>query len=646
MLKSIKEVLAFGIGAAIAASGLAQASGFDDPESIAWKFRYGLSSSTYSSVWQSYKNSGYLPIDIETDNASGVKYSGVWQKNTDGRSWASWRNLTSREFSARWKRYSDKGYRPIDQDTEVVGGQVQYSLVMVQNKEGLKWKSSRNLTSIQFSENFKANKGTYKPIDIDAVEIRGQMRYSIIWLENKEKQGWVELRDMSPAYYGKKFNQYRNQGYRVADIDCYRREGHLTYAAIWEKNQPGRGWAALRQMSAMSLRNAWKKYNDEGLRIVDIEICPASTGGGVQYAAVWRENESRYDWWGRTDAKKALEDFVSDNDAPGVAAAIIHKGKVVFRGGSGFANAEKKIAAHSGTIYRTASVSKAITGALGFDMQDDMIINLSDLTDTIVTSLETNHRHTILELLQNTSCVGNYKDVPGDENNDQMQYASAQAVLSDKQDGVLSSNDAIWTPCTPGSNYKYSTHGYTIAAAAYEIKGRKTFDVLLRQRISDKLGLSTLRAETRSSPNSIGELAKLYNKKSGGGYKPVTDSEFENTSWKWGGGGLEASPLDLAKFGNALLDNALFPKSVRDQMWSGSGANSRYGAGWNLNLASNPTLVENRGSQQAALANIRIDVDDDIVVVAMTNVHYAIPKERRIINILTSSLMALAKAYP
>ena len=78
----------------------------------------------------------------------------MWQKNTDGRGWASWRNLTSQQFSDVWNEYREKGYRPIDQDTAVVDGSVFYSLVMVQNKEGLGWKSSRNMTSAQFSDFF------------------------------------------------------------------------------------------------------------------------------------------------------------------------------------------------------------------------------------------------------------------------------------------------------------------------------------------------------------------------------------------------------------------------------------------------------------------------------------------------------------
>lgn len=645
MLKITRIVLTLVAGASIVAGGFVQADGFQDPDSIAWKFRYGLSSAAYGNAWQSYKDAGYLPIDIETDNIEGVKYAGVWQKNSDDRGWISWRNLTSAEFSEYWQEYRDKGYRPIDQDAEVIGGNVRYSLIMVQNKEGLKWKSNRNLTSAEFSEKYNANKDAYIPVDIDAVEIGGAMRYAVIWLENKANKGWVELRDMTPAVYGQKFAEYRRNGYRVAELDCYARGGNLTYAAVWEKNEPGRAWAARREMSAAGLRNVWKQYHDQGLRLIDIEACPASDGRSTRYAAVWRENDGRYDWTGRGDAEQALQDFVAFNDAPGVSAAIISKGKTIFRGGAGFADAEKNIAAHAGTIYRTASIAKAITGALAFDLQDAGIINLNNQTDTIVTNLESDHNHSVLELLQNASCVGDYDDVPGNENSDQTQYTSAQATLTDKQEGVLVSNDAIGSPCAPGLNYKYSTHGYTIAAAALELESGLTFDVLLKQRLSDTLELPTLRAETRTSPDSSGELAKLYGKKAGGGFEPVTDAAFQNSSWKWAGGGMQSSPLDLATLGNALLDNKLFPKSVRDQMWAGSGANGNYGAGWDLSSATNSTLVQKRGRQQASLAHIRIDVDDDIVVVAMTNGSYS-KSEGSIINTLTSDLMTLAKANP
>ena len=322
---------------------------------------------------------------------------------------------------------------------------------------------------------------------------------------------------------------------------------------------------------------------------------------------------------------------------------VICNGKVVFRAGSGFADKEKNIKAHSGSIYRTASIAKGITGVLGYDLQDAGLIDLDDQTASIVPGLASQHDHTVLQLLQNTGCFGSYSDVPGDENADQTQYASAQDVLTDKQDGVLASNDAIIDGCTPGNGYTYSTHGYTAAAAAYEVATGKTFDVVLKERISDVLGLSTLRAESRLDPDSSGELVKLY-KKARGGYAPVTESEFENNSWKWGGGGMQSSPLDLAKLGDALLSNKLFPEALRDEMWSGTTANSSYGAGWDLSSSTNPSQVRKRGRQQAALAHIRMDTNERITVVAMTNGSYT-QAEGSIINTLTSELLALAQTH-
>ena len=180
--------------------GSAAAQGFEDPLSIAWKFGYALSDATYHARWEEYKNEGYLPIQTEMDNGGAI-YSGVWQKNTDGRGWASWRRLTSDKFHQYWDEYRLKGYRPIDQSSEVIGGNLLYSLIMVENKEGLGWISRRNLTTQQFSTEFAQYSPNYKPIDIDAIEFGGTMYYSIIWLENRSRQGWVELRDMTPDVY-------------------------------------------------------------------------------------------------------------------------------------------------------------------------------------------------------------------------------------------------------------------------------------------------------------------------------------------------------------------------------------------------------------------------------------------------------------
>ncbi len=101
------SALALALGALLSA-GVASAQDFEDPVSIAWKFGYGLSDSTYHAVWEDYKDQGYLPIQVEMDDGGAI-YSGVWQKNTDDRGWASWRRLTSDQFHQNWDEYPSEG---------------------------------------------------------------------------------------------------------------------------------------------------------------------------------------------------------------------------------------------------------------------------------------------------------------------------------------------------------------------------------------------------------------------------------------------------------------------------------------------------------------------------------------------------------
>ena len=583
---------------------------FHDPVSTGWYFRYGLTSNAYNNAWTTYKNRGYVPIDIETDRiGNATRYAGVWQKNEDGRGWVSYRNLSSDGFHEKWEEYKNKGYRPIDQDAEVVGGSVIYSLIMVENKEGVSWISNRNLTSAEFSAKFKQYKDNDIPIDVDALEVNGVMRYSIIWMENKGNTGWVELRDMSPQTYGQRFQQYADQGYRVADLDCYSTGGQLRYAAIWEKNQPGRAWAARREMSATALANWWKKYSDQGMRVIDIEVCPANSGGGVQYAAVWRENDSRYDWSGRTNVEQQLSNYVQNSNAPSIGVAIMRNGQLLFRGGAGEADTENGVWAHGGTIYRMASIAKAVTGTLAYDMEEAGLIDLDDRTDTLVSGLGNQHNHTVRQLVRMEGCVSHYQPNDGlDDNGTQTVYASALSALNNHMGGAIATNSFIISGCTPGQ-YNYSTHSYVPAAAALEAEGGATFANLIRTRIADPFNLDTLRLETRTSPDPSGELAEIY-----AGSARVSDANFENVTWKAASGGLESSSVDLARFGDLVLRNQYFPQATRDAMWVGS-QNGR-AAGWSVPASGQ---IWKTGGQQGSDAYIVIDINTGVTVVTMTN---------------------------
>ena len=164
------------------------------------------------------------------------------------------------------------------------------------------------------------------------------------------------------------------------------------------------------------------------------------------------------------------------------------------------ADLENAIAAHSGTIYRLASVAKAVTGTLGYDLEQAGIINLDNRTDTIVPGLGSQHTHTVRQLLQNSGCVKHYV---GDDSDTQVLYPSAQAALNGHLGGAIKTNSWIISGCTTPT-WNYSTHGFTIAAAALEIRANSTFASLIQTRIAGPLGLDTLRAEDTHLSRLIG----------------------------------------------------------------------------------------------------------------------------------------------
>jgi CubicO group peptidase (beta-lactamase class C family) len=186
---------------------------------------------------------------------------------------------------------------------------------------------------------------------------------------------------------------------------------------------------------------------------------------------------------------------------------------------------------------------------------------------------------------------------------------------------------------TPGT-YNYSTHGFTIAAAALEIKAKATFASLIQTRIAAPLGLDTLRAEIRTSPDSSGERATIN-----AGVVKVSSAQFENVSWKAGGSGIESSALDLALFGDGVLRNRYFPQTTRNAMWSG-GTSGGQANGWTIN--TKVTQVDKTGSNQGSDAHIRIDVVNGITVVALTN----IDDPSADTTALTQQLLDIAQANP
>ena len=176
----------------------------------------------------------------------------------------------------------------------------------------------------------------------------------------------------------------------------------------------------------------------------------------------------------------------------------------------------------------------------------------------------------------------------------------------------------------PGTKYSYSTHGYTVVVAALENATGETFVELVRRRVRDRAA-PTLDCEVLAEPKPA--RSSLYEKK--GDALATHDAVREDNSWKYGGGGLESTALDLARFGEAVRTAAIVSERGRDEMWTPvkvrDGSSSSYGLGWRW--AAERGEIHHTGSQQGAHAVLAIVPAEGLVIVVMTNTLGGKPQE-------------------
>lgn len=568
-----------------------------DPLSVSWASVRNMTSAQFSDYFDQKSRDGYMVIDIEVDDIDGEQRVGaVWQKNIDGRGWAEWRNMTSDEFHQKWTELRDAGYRPIDQDAYYLNSQLRYAGVWIENKENLAWASYRNQTDAEFSADFKRySDAGYIIVDVEAYPIGDELRYAAIWVKNVENLGWYEWRNLSSEEFAQKFDEYKGT-YRMLDVESYRFDGKQYYAGIWVENKNGRGWAEWRDMTAKSFGDKWLQLRDAGYRLVDYE--KYDTANGTRYAGIWRQNSDRPNWRLKKDVDALLEAHADEFDIPGMSVAIAQNGKFVYLRGFGYADIDDEKIAHSRTVYRLASVSKAVAGVLSMRLVEQGEFALNDPSASYIPGLPNQHTHTVGQTLSNRSGIGHYEDYPS---------------IVDEYTTALAATQQLWnTPLvyTPGMGYKYSTHAYTFLGASMEGAVGQQIATIVANQITTPNNLSSLQVENLDQADK--NRATLYDSDN-------DEVAFDDLSWKVLGGGLVSSAYDLARFGVKLLNGNIINGASRTTMWTAPDGQSSYAYGWSTGTEQGTQVVAKDGAQNGARSYIRMYPEKGIVIAVLTN---------------------------
>lgn len=571
-----------------------------DQNSVGWLSVRNMTSAQFSAYFDQKSRAGYMVIDIEVDEIDGVQRVGaVWQQNTDGRGWVEKRNLTSDGFHALWDELRLKGFRLIDQDAYMLAGQLRWAGVWIENKEGLAWASRRNLTSDQFAAEFDDySKRGYVMVDVEAYSTGSLTLYGAIWVINAEGLKWVELRNLTDAEFKEKFDSLAKD-YRMLDVESYRIGNTQYYAGIWLENKNGRGWYEYRDMSAKQYGDTWLRLRDAGYRVIDFEAY--ETGNGWRYAGIWRQNSARPNWALKDKVDALAQDQFDGENLPSLSIAIARNGVFDYLRGFGEADVDDDIIAHSRTVYRMASISKAICGVLGFRLQQQGAVNLSDQVNDHVAGMPAAYTFTLSQTLSNRSGIGHYDE-----------YASVAGDYTTALDAAA----AIWDQSNslpfgpPGSTYKYSTHAYTFFGAGVEGATGQSIFSLLPGTLTNPFALNTLRIEDRDVPDKF--RASLYDSDN-------DEVSADNSEWRVCGGGMESSAYDLARFGIKTMNGTILNAASRAAMWTAPDGLSNYAYGWNTGTEQGTQVVAKDGIQLGSRTYMRMYPELGIVIVVLTN---------------------------
>lgn len=583
----------------------------DQPEGpLEWGSWRNLSTSAYDKKLNSYKAKGYRPIDVEIRGGNKRLYSLIMRKDKRNPPWAIHTQLSHEAFSKKWNEYKNKGYRPIDLESYTFKRKQYYAGIWI--KDSIKsWASYRNLTSDQFHQKFVQNKEKGRfPIDVDGYVVKGKLRFSGIFVKNTDNIAWSIKRNIKQKDFSNHFKTMSGKGYRLYDTNAYKYKSQVYFAAIWVKPRKSMKWAARRDMNGDAFHSYWAKYRDAGYRLEDIEVY--SGKGGTRYAGAWIENnKTRTRWKHKNTVNNLVDEYLEANPAKGFSLVIYQDGKYRFMKGWGRTSTNKNKHAHARTLYRLASVSKAVTGTLGHILQRKNILELDSPIRDYISALPSKHDYDLEQLLSIRSGVCHYDDNCNG-------YDGTKIDLSDKNSmwKAVQKFDDKDLSADIGDIY-YSTHGYTIAANAYERETDRSFNSLLETYINKPLGIDIVCEDLKRKRS---ERSQVFN----GSLKKV--SSPGNIKWKCGGGGMEASVYDVARFGVALERNRLLSNSQKlDMITPPDGqlrSNKRYADGWAIFPKTNNAAVTwyaKAGDQTGGRNYLRVYPDSDLVIALGAN---------------------------
>lgn len=328
-----------------------------------------------------------------------------------------------------------------------------------------------------------------------------------------------------------------------------------------------------------------------------------------------------------------LNDIYEENALMGMSVLFLCNGKIDGIYNYGTRDYTRGLAVDDSTMYRIASISKAITATGAMALVDQGVLDLNaDISDylgfTARNPLYPDDVVTVRMLLSHTSSIqdgdGYYTFLNATYANDN--DLPALQELLDPTGDFFTSN--VWRTEAPGTWFTYSNLNYGVLATVMEAASGQRFDLLMEQILFDPMELAC--TYNVSHIDNIDNLAVLYRNQ--GGWTPQVDNFQGNApvgpaldGYTPGGnglrfapqGGLRSSVYDLGRLMQLHINEGFDPETqqqiisteimqtMHEVLWTDNGSNGddyfNLFNSWTLGLQritdTGDTVLPNVGSE-------------------------------------------------
>jgi len=298
---------------------------------------------------------------------------------------------------------------------------------------------------------------------------------------------------------------------------------------------------------------------------------------------------------------------------PGMSIAVAVGGRLVWAEGFGLADLEQCVPVTPETKFRIGSTSKPLTSAGAALLYEQKHLDLDAPIQQYVPGFpDKGHVITTRQLLGHLGGIRHY-NTDEESKPDRGAYHSVLESLKRFKD------DPLVAP--PGTKFSYSTYGYVLASAAIEKASGEDFLAFMREKVFLPLGMKDTLAD--DSAKIIPHRARWYNVMADGSYR---NSDYEDLSYKWAGGGFLSTAEDLVRFGSAMLKAGFLKEDTLAMIFSRQktnfGKKTNYGLGWSIHDADGqgvPRQFEHSGGVAGSSSWLVLYPDQGVVIACVEN---------------------------